>query len=164
MIQASRLIQEGSSDTMKRSLIFLLATFAASIVFANAWDNVLFKGRTDKENPVGYTSGESIVFTLVATDVPASLENAGFFVEWKRTGDDGKIETGKTPFKSGETCKITTRLDKPGFVRLEAHVVDAIGKRVQRDTTAPGAFDWQRHVSTASLIWYLLASGDTLNV
>ena len=131
---------------MKKFAVLLLAAFAASAVFANAWDGVLLKGRTDKENPVGYASGEPIVFTLVASEVPAELENAGFLVDWKRTGDDGKVETGKSPFKSGEVCKVTTRLDQPGFVRLEAYVVDAAGKRVQRDKTAPGAPGWQRHV------------------
>ena len=83
----------------------LSAALAASVVFANAWDGVLIKGRTDKDNPVGYKSGEQIVFTLVASEVPAELENAGYMVDWKRTGDDGKVESGKVPFKSGEVCR-----------------------------------------------------------
>ena len=122
----------------------LSAALAASVVFANAWDGVLIKGRTDKDNPVGYKSGEQIVFTLVASEVPAELENAGYMVDWKRTGDDGKVESGKVPFKSGELCKVTTKLCIPGFVRLEAYVVDANGKKVVRDKTAPGAPNWQR--------------------
>lgn len=122
----------------------LSAALAASVVFANAWDGVLLKGRTDKDNPVGYKPGEQIVFTLVASEVPAELENAGYMVDWKRTGDDGKVESGKVPFKSGEVCKVTTKLCIPGFVRLEAYVVDANGKKVVRDKTAPGAPNWQR--------------------
>jgi cephalosporin-C deacetylase-like acetyl esterase len=133
-------------ETLNKHLVSFLAALAAFAVFANAWDDVQFKGRTDKANPVGYASGEPIVFTLVAADVPSELENAGYFVDWKRTGDDGKVETGRSPFKSGDTCKVTTSLDRPGFVRLEAHVVDTSGKRVQRDKTAPGAHAWQRHV------------------
>ena len=121
----------------------LSAALAASIVFANAWDGVLIKGRTDKDNPVGYKSGEQIVFTLVASEVPAELENVGYMVDWKRTGDDGKVESGKVPFKSGEVCKVATKLSIPGFVRLEAYVVDSNGKKVVRDKPAPGAPNWQ---------------------
>ena len=128
---------------MKKIAVMLSAALAASVVFANAWDGVLIKGRTDKDNPVGYKSGEQIVFTLVASEVPAELENAGYMVDWKRTGDDGKVESGKVPFKSGEVCKVATKLSIPGFVRLEAYVVDANGKKVVRDKPAPGAPNWQ---------------------
>jgi cephalosporin-C deacetylase-like acetyl esterase len=131
---------------MTKTIMMLCAALLASAAFANAWDGVLLKGRTDKDNPIGYKSGEEIVFTLVSSEVPAELESSGCFVDWKRTGDDGKVETGKEPFKSGEVCKVKTKLDRPGFVRLEAHVVDAEGKKIQRDKTAPGAPDWQRHV------------------
>lgn len=123
----------------------IFATLAVSVVFANAWDGVLLKGRTDKDNPVGYKAGEKIVFALVASEVPAELENAGYSVNWKRTGDDGKVESGKVPFRSGEVCKVVTKLGSPGFVRLEAYVVDANGKRVMRDKLAPGAPAWERN-------------------
>ncbi|MBQ6138014.1 MAG: acetylxylan esterase [Kiritimatiellae bacterium] len=131
---------------MKKLIPLMSAALSASFVFANAWDDVLVKGRTDKENPVGYRSGEEIVFSITASKVPGELENAGYFLEWKRTGDDGKTETGKTPFRSGEICRVSTKLDMPGFVRLEAYVKDKDGKTVQRDKRAPGAPDWQRHV------------------
>ena len=131
---------------MKKALILSVAVFTVAAAFANAWDEVLLKGRTDKENPVGYKCGEEIVFTLEASKVPAELENAGYVVEWKRTGDDWKTETGKVPFKSGEVCKVTTKIDKPGFVHLEAYVKGPDGKNVMRDKTAPGAPGWQRHV------------------
>jgi len=131
---------------MKNAIAFFAVVVSALSAFANAWDGVLLKGRTDKENPVGYKVGEKIVFTLVASEVPKELENAGCIVDWKRTGDDGKVEYGKAPFKSGDVCTVTTKIDIPGFVRLEAYVKDASGKPVQRGKTAPGAPNWQRHI------------------
>ena len=134
------------NNGMKKMLLMsVAATFAVS-AFANAWDDVLLKGRTDKENPVGYKCGEEIVFTLEASKVPAELENAGYVVDWKRTGDDHQVEKGSAPFRSGEICKVKTKIGKPGFVRLEAYVKDAEGKVVSRDKPAPGAPDWQKNV------------------
>jgi len=127
---------------MKHNLPTVVAALAASAALANGWDGVLLKGRTDKDNPVGYRSGESIVFTLTASAVPEDLDASGCYVEWKRTGDDGKVETGKAPFKAGDVCKVTTSLDRPGFVHLEAYVKGPDGKAVQRDKKAPGAPDW----------------------
>ncbi|MBR4259132.1 MAG: hypothetical protein IKQ17_08880 [Kiritimatiellae bacterium] len=51
---------------MKKMLLMSVAATFAVFAFANAWDDVLLKGRTDKENPVGYKCGEEIVFTLEA--------------------------------------------------------------------------------------------------
>ena len=45
---------------------FSLSFFLAAAAFGNAWDAVQLKGRTDKDNPVAYAVGESIVFTLTA--------------------------------------------------------------------------------------------------
>ena len=46
----------GIIHAMKKIAVMLSAALAASVVFANAWDGVLIKGRTDKDNPVGYKS------------------------------------------------------------------------------------------------------------
>ena len=129
---------------MKRfPAILPLAAALAAPAFANVWDAVQIKGRTDRENPVGYGIGEPIVFALEATDVPAELDPAGYVVSWKRTGDDGRTETGAMPFAPGAFGAVTTSLDRAGFVRLEATVKDAKGKAVQRDRNAPGAPFWQ---------------------
>lgn len=122
--------------------MLLFAAFAAALVSANDWDGVLIKGWTDKENPVGYKVGEEIVFTLAATNVPERLAAGEYVLDWRRTGDDGRVETGRAPFKDGEVCRVATRLDIPGFVRLEAYVQDKDGKRVRRDVHTPGAAGW----------------------
>ena len=76
---------------MKRILL-LIAAVHFSAAFGNVWDKVTIKGVTDKENPVAYRAGEPIVLSLVADNVPPDLKCADYFFEWKRTGDDGKVE------------------------------------------------------------------------
>ena len=120
-------------------------TAAAGTETSNAWDAVQLKARTDHDNPVSYAIGESIVFSLETTDVPPELDPALFAISWKRTGDDGRTETGRLPFVPGETGSVTTSLDRPGFVRLEARVVrTSDGKPVSRTRDAPGASSWSR--------------------
>ena len=67
----------------------LACVVAAHCMFAagGPW----LKGVTDK-SPLEYKSGETMTFTLTlerAADLPS-----GLFVEWLRTGDDGKEEKG----------------------------------------------------------------------
>ena len=112
-----------------------LASLALSAL-AGPFDAAMLVGRTDKA-PTEYRSGEKMVFTLSLEKIDA-LPAGEWFVEWTRRGDDGKKETGKAPAKVGEVAKVTTSIDRPGFVHLEAHLVDAAGKRVQRDKPAPG--------------------------
>ena len=66
---------------MNKAYVFVGAVVAAVSVYANVWDPVLLKGRTDKANPVDYKRGEPIVFTLysenIAADaVPAAVTRA----------------------------------------------------------------------------------------
>ena len=94
-------------------------TAAAGQEESSAWDAVQLKARTDHDNPVSYAIGEPIVFSFETTDVPPELDPALFAISWKRTGDDGRTETGRLPFVPGETGSVTTSLDRPGFVRLD---------------------------------------------
>ncbi len=128
---------------MKKWILASCLVSAALAGFANAWDAVQLKGATDKENPVGYAVGEPIVFTLTASDVSADLATDGAELRWTRTGDDGKVARGTSPFRAGETCVVTTSLDRAGFVRLEAKVHDAkTGRPILRDKKSPGAQHW----------------------
>lgn len=112
--------------------------FAASILVAAAgpFDKAELRGMTDKP-PVGYAVGEPIDFTVTLTnaDVP---EDGSYFVQWIRTGDDGKTESGAVPVVKDLSFHIGTRLEKPGFVRIEAKLVDKNGREVKRDCPAPG--------------------------
>ena len=107
---------------MKTMVGILCATAAACCLAAakGPW----IKGVTDK-CPLDYKVGETMVFTLTleqAESLPDGLE-----VEWTRTGDDGKTESGKVPAKAGQPLVVKTSLDRPGFVRIYALVRKADG-------------------------------------
>ena len=104
--------------------------------YAGPFDSAMLVGRTDKA-PTEYCAGEKMTFTLSLEKIDA-LPAGEWSVEWLRRGDDGKKESGKFPAKVGEVGKVVTSIAKPGFVRVEAHLVGADGKRVQRDRPAPG--------------------------
>ena len=126
-----------------KQLVFGFAAACAAAAFGNVWDPVLVKGVTDKANPVGYGLGEPIVFTLSAEKVDPSVNCADYVFHWTRTGDDGKVEKGEAPFKAGAFATVTTKLDKPGFVRVEGYLKEkATGKVVKRDKPAPGSPGW----------------------
>ena len=120
---------------MKR-LMLAWAAIAAGVAFAGPFEKAELRGVTDKA-PVSYKVGEPIDFTVTLTnaEIPA---DAQYFVKWTRTGDDGKKESGMEPIANNGSFA------KPGFVRIEAKVVDAQGKDVKRDGVAPGE-NWFGH-------------------
>jgi len=105
---------------------------------AEAFKDCVFHGKTDKPNPTAYKTGEPIVFTLWFEKVGALPAGAKYTVFWERTGDDGKTESGRVPFDPKGTVTVKTALDRPGFVRLLAHVQDADGRNVRRAAPPPG--------------------------
>ena len=123
---------------MKTKLIAVVA-LAASSVFGGSLNNAWLKGVTDKD-PITYKAGETMVFTLTLEDVEGDIAADGYFLDWSRTGDDGVVESGKVPM-TGEPFRYETKIDKPGFVRLKAKVVDAKGNATVRkfvgDATTP---------------------------
>ena len=125
-----------------RKAVLLAAVGLAGIAWAGPFDKAELRGVTDKA-PVGYAVGEPIDFTLTLTnaDMPAG---AAYFVKWTRTGDDGVRDAGREPIANGGSFHIRTSLARPGFVRIEATVVDAAGKDVKRDAPAPGE-NWFGH-------------------
>ena len=83
------------------------------------------KGVTDK-CPLDYRPGETMTFTLTlerAETLPPGLE-----IVWTRTGDDGKVEKGKSPADPSKPLVLKTSLDRPGFVRIFAIVRRPDGK------------------------------------
>ena len=107
-------------------------------------------GATDRD-PLGYKAGETMSFTLAA--------KGGKSVRWTRTGDDGRTEKGEA--SADKPVVVKTSLDRPGFVRIVAELLDASGKAVasfdggagaevdgiRPDNPAPEDFDafWARH-------------------
>lgn len=74
-----------------------------------------FKCTTSK-NPLEYTCGEKIIFTVSARENGHDIGCR--FVKWVLTTDDGKKESGFDACWGGHPIVIETTLDKPGFARL----------------------------------------------
>ena len=85
---------------------------------------------TSDRDPLSYRAGEPMVFSFRVSDAPA-----GARIRWRRTGDDGREERGHL---SGEAA-LATSLDRPGFVRIEAELLDAGGAPVARFDGGAGA-------------------------
>jgi len=85
------------------------------------------RGTTDKQVAI-YKPGEKMEFTLRVLDGETAV--AGKTLKWTRTGDDGKSEKGEG-VASEAGLKITTSLDAPGFVRIQAQAFGEDGKNLQ---------------------------------
>ncbi len=124
---------------VKRVAAFFAAAFAAATAAAGLLDNAWLMGVTDK-CPLAYRPGEEMVFTITPKDLDGAVPAGEYFMDWKRTDDYGQVEQGRAPL-TGEPFVYKTKLDKPGFVRLEVYVVDKDGKRYAKkftgDATTP---------------------------
>ena len=114
----------------------LMAAFAAAfagcaLFAAGELDDAVLHGDANKERAIDYKPGEEMVFTLSLQGVK-SLPADTYFISWSRTGDDGVTETGKVPASLTEPLVIKTKLDKPGFVRIMAQVVDKKGNAYKK--------------------------------
>ena len=113
----------------------LLDAFGGTNVVAAAnrplsWDEALVVGRTNGDKCF-YKVGEDIIFTLELKGVEGNLPAGEYFYDWERTANDGKVEKGRAPVE--RPLVVRTRLDRPGFVKLEANVVDRNGRRVPKN-------------------------------
>lgn len=116
----------------KRKFFALVAVMTCGIMFAaGELDDAVLHGETDKERAIDYRPGEEMVFTLGIQGVK-SLPEGRYFIKWTRTGDDGVTDSGKVPASLTEPLVIRTKLDKPGFVRILAYVVDKDGKTYRK--------------------------------
>ena len=127
---------------MRRVVVGAACVVMAGIAFplsAGIFDNAWIKGSTDK-NPLSYKAGEEMVFTLELQGVDGEIPEGEYTLRWKRSDDFGATEDGTIPLTMTPFV-YRTKLDKPGFVRLEAYVVDKGGKRVVKkftgDTSTP---------------------------
>ena len=127
--------------TMRRKGTFAFAAvfMAAMSVYAGTLDNAWLKGTTNK-SPIEYKPGEEMVFTLEPVGVQGPVPEGEYSLWWHRSDDYGNFEEGKVPF-TGKPFVYKTSLDKPGFVRLVAYVLDKDGKRFTKkftgDATTP---------------------------
>ena len=107
--------------------------------FGGPLDNAWLKGETNKD-PITYAVGEEITITLTPQGIEGRVPEGEYFLDWKRSDDFGGFEKGREPF-TGKPFVYKGSLGKPGFVRLEAYVVDKNGKRYVKkytgDTSTP---------------------------
>ena len=117
---------------MKKCIIGCAAVIAAFAACAEGeLDAAVLHGETDKARAIDYKPGETMTFTLSLQGVD-SVPPDMYFISWKRSGDDGKVESGKAPLSLADPLVVKTSIDKPGFVRLEAVVVDRNGKAYRK--------------------------------
>ena len=123
----------------KHVLFAATAALSLAALAAGPFDKAVLHGETDKPRAIDYAPGEEMTFTLTlqgAEDFAAGT----YFVKWTRTGDDGQTDSGQVDAKALPLV-VKTKLDQPGFVRLQAEVVDAKGKAYQKsflgDATTP---------------------------
>ncbi|MCQ2388681.1 MAG: acetylxylan esterase [Kiritimatiellae bacterium] len=86
-----------------------------------------FDAVTDK-NPLAYGVGETMRFRYTFRLNQPDPAGRRFFLRWERFGDDGVFDAGVEPLRDGETVEVSTKIDHPGFVRVDASVVDAKGR------------------------------------
>lgn len=106
---------------------------------------------TDKA-PVSYLSGEPITFEVQLLDDGKPI--AGKTLKWLRTGDDQRTADGEGTTSESQPLKITTSLDKPGFVRLQVSVFDKDGSPLQDTNNKPLHFEGGAGVEVAKLEGY----------
>ena len=124
---------------MNKMMTSLLASVAALSAAAGLLDTAWLKGTTDKD-PLTYRPGEEMTFTVSPQELDGAVPDGEYSLWWERSDDYGHFETGKVSFTSAPFI-YKTKLDKCGFVRLRAYVVDKAGNRYVKkyvgDTSTP---------------------------
>lgn len=82
-------------------------------------------GTTDK-SALSYKKGEEMVFTFKVDAGKIPLD--GYYLDYKRRGDDGVVFSGRHPAK--DVLVVKTSLNKPGFVNVDVKLVDSKNKPV----------------------------------
>jgi cephalosporin-C deacetylase-like acetyl esterase len=98
---------------------------------------------TDKD-PVDYHVGEEMVFTL-SVDLGGQTLPGEHFVDWKLSSDDGQSDQGHVSL-SDLPLVIKKSISRPGFIRLQAELVDANGDVLKHD-------NWERPGRTVKIAY-----------
>ncbi|NMA45748.1 MAG: acetylxylan esterase [Lentisphaerae bacterium] len=127
-----------SGQSYQQTELFIVAKIdnltVKEITLLNA-NKASLTGTLDREQAL-FAPGEEMAFKLVA-DFQGQQPTNDYFISWERTGDDGAKDSGKA--KVGpEPLIIKTSLDRPGFVRILAYLVDKNGRRVTKTVMRRG--------------------------
>jgi cephalosporin-C deacetylase-like acetyl esterase len=101
---------------------------AAAPVKAGDFQLVLLEDDSEDAAPaVCYKTGEDMKFTFSVNRLAETQAEGKLFLKWKRSGDDGKVEQGRTEIAEDKAVSLVTSIDRPGFVRIEATLEDEAG-------------------------------------
>ena len=124
---------------MKRLMLVGLAGGMFTVWAAGPFDKAVLHGETNLARAIDYAPNEEMTFILTLLNAGAFVKGE-YFVQWTRTGDDGQTVKGRIDAKDLPLV-VKTKIDRPGFVRLQAFVVDKTGKQYQKsflgDRTTP---------------------------
>ncbi len=87
------------------------------------------RGETEK---AFFAPGETMKFTFNINFGGQAAPEKPYTLKWTRTGDDGKKANGNEPVVSGKPIVVTTSMDQPGFVRIQAELLDHKGKVLKK--------------------------------
>ena len=79
-----------------------------------------------------FAPGEEMTFSFNVDFAGQPLPEKPYMIRWTRTGDDGKRASGFETVVPGKVAVVTTSLDKPGFVRIQAYLVDPKGRQIRK--------------------------------
>lgn len=94
------------------------------------WNRVQVSFSTDRE-PVDYHVNQEMTFTI-AVDLDGQTLEGDYFIDWKSSSDDGVTNHGRVRL-SEQPVVVKASLKRPGFVRLQAELVNADGVALEQD-------------------------------
>ncbi len=107
--------------------LFAAVTLTLALSYAVQAQNYSLWGKQGKKDTPIYKPGEKMEFTIMLYDGKTPVE--GKKLKWTRTGDDGITQKGEGS-SSKDGFKITTSMDKPGFVRIYVTASDDNNKPI----------------------------------
>ena len=104
------------------------AAVSSAPVKAGDFRLVLLEDDSEDAVPaVCYKAGQEMKFTFSVDKLVDTPVEGKLFLNWKRSGDDGRVEQGRTEISAGQAVTLATSIDRPGFVRIEASLEDEAG-------------------------------------
>ena len=105
------------------------AVVKATPVKAGDYQLVLLADEDENATPaVSYKAGQDMKFTFSVNKLAKTPVEGKLFLKWKRSGDDGRTESGRTEIPADQAVSLVTGIDRPGFVRIEASLEDEAGR------------------------------------
>ncbi|OGV94073.1 MAG: hypothetical protein A3K19_23545 [Lentisphaerae bacterium RIFOXYB12_FULL_65_16] len=92
-------------------------------------EKISMTGATEK---TFFAVGEEIKFSFTVDFGGQPVPEKPCTIKWTRTGDDGQQADGSETVVPGSPVVLTTRLDAPGFVRIQANLLDSKGRSFKK--------------------------------